>query len=386
MKDSLVAGMAAVVKDVVQEVFYEEDAVYVDGSIRIDNIQDVECANLSSDLVCQNVVTTIDVIVGNQTKEDIKLTFLQGITEALNAGEFAFPTESGVILVDEAGVASSGSVNDVPTVGYKPSEGGFGGFPGLGLQEEEESTEANWKVPMLACASVVVFVASLVFAVVRKSHREDQNKLINNGNNDDMFIGELMENDTGAFKRGGDGAPNAGNPAGDIERGSASTCSSSDPSNPFSDVISKHSSNSSTPSSPEESPGNTTSEDAGEFSSMVNGANTNPFSLQSVASSSMEGTMSPNPTITPGESPNVMVYEQSGGSSYDSLDNYVKTRLSLDNYDDWLSTVAESDDEFSKSDVSSLSEVVHDATAPIGKQHIYLHYQHHVKAVSHDKM
>ena len=96
--------------------------------------------------------------------------------------------------------------------------------------------------------------------------------------------------------------------------------------------------------------------------------------------------MSPNPTITPGESPNVMVYEQSGGSSYDSLDNYVKTRLSLDNYDDWLSTVAESDDEFSKSDVSSLSEVVHDATAPIGKQHIYLHYQHHVKAVSHDKM
>lgn len=374
MKDSLVAGMAAVVKDVVQKVFYEEDAVYVDGSIRIDNIQDVECANLSSDLICQNVIATIDVIAGNQTKEDIELTFLQGITEALNSGEFVFPMESGVILVNEAGVASAGSVNDVPTVGYKPSEGGFGGFPGLGRQEEEESS--NWKVPMLACASVVVLVASLVFAVVRKSHRDDQNKLVNNSDNGDMFIGELMENDTGAFKRGGDGAPNAGNQAGDIERGSASTCSSSDPSNPFSDVVSKQSSNSSTSSSPEDSPGNTTNEDAGEFS-----ANTNPFSLQSVASLSMEGTMSPNPTITPGESPNVMVYEQSGDSSCDSLDNYVKNRLCLDNYDDWLSTVAESEDEFSKSDVSSLDEVVHDATAPIGKHHTCLHYQHHVKAV-----
>lgn len=350
LKDYLVAGMAAVANNVIESEFSKGDVSFVDGSVEIKSIQDVECATRADEMSCQDVVTTIEVAHANQTKEEIELAFLSGLSDAFNEGELIFPMDSGLILVNEAGVATGTVVNDVPNVGYKPMEGGFGGFPGLGL--EEESTSVNWKVPMLACASVVVFVASLIFAVVRKSHREDRNKLINSNQNDDLFIGELMESDAGTLKISSE-RQTPPNPAGDIERGSASTCSSSDPSNPFSDVVSKASNNSSPTSSPGTSSGGSDNND-GVFSSMVESANTNPFSLQSVASSSMDGTMSPNPTITPGESPCMNVYEPSG-SSGDSIDNYVKTRLSLEDYDDWLSAVAESEDEFSKSDVSSLS-------------------------------
>ena len=319
-----------------------------------------------------------------------------------------------VVLVNDTGVVADDGGNDVPNIGFKTSEGGFGGFPGLGV-EEESVNNVNWKVPMLTCASVIIVVSSLIFAVVRKSHREDQNKLVNNYEDDDLFVGELMENDPGSFKRSGDGH-SGNNPLDDIEQGSStcgssdpsnsfsdavpdlfigeliendpgslnrsdgdgqsgnnasggieqgsSACSSSYPSNPYSDVVSKASTNSSIPSSPEESPGNhTKSKEDEELPS---------FSLQSVASSSMDGTMSPNPTITPSECSDVLVYEHSDGSTCDSLGNDVRTRLSLDDYDVWLSTVAESEDEISKSDTSSLNEVMNDDITPIGKCHLLI--------------
>lgn len=374
IKETLLAGMTVVVKDVIESEF-GEDITFVDGSARIETVKDVDCTTRIDNLVCQIILTTVDIIVmRNQTKQHIEQAFLDGITEALDDGDVIFPLESGLILVNKAGAATgNNSVSDVPNVGFKPSEGGLGGFPGLGI--EEESPDVKWKVPMLAIASVIVFVVPLVFAVVRKSHRDDSNQLIKNTKDDDLFIGELIEND-GSLKRSGDRA-NGNNPAGDIEQGS-STCSSSDPSNPFSVVLPKHSSNSSTSSSPENSPGNTiNTNDDGEFASMVHDANNEPFSLQSVASSSMNETMSPNltitpHTITPSSSSDVMVYEQSG-SSCDSLDSHTKTRLSLDNYDDWLSKTAENEDELSKSDVSLLSEVISDGIAPICK-HICLSF------------
>ena len=231
-------------------------------------------------------------------------------------------------------------VNAVPDAGYKE---GFGGFDGLGTGDE--ITSADWKLPILVCASAVGLIVSLIFAVVRKVHREQENKLSLN-NNEELFVGELMESDVNSLKL----RYTSENENGDIEQGaSSSTCSSS---HPFSDVVSQASSNNSnTSSSPHSIDGNDR-----EFSSMVEVANANPFSLQSVASSSMEGTISPNLTITPGKSsPDMMVYEQSCSSS-DSLDNIVKSKLTLDTYD-WLSAVDESsEEEHSKSDLSSFDE------------------------------
>ena len=236
-------------------------------------------------------------------------------------------------------------VSAVPDAGYKISEEGFGGFHGLGTSDE--ITE-DWKLPILLCASAVGLVVSLIFVVVRKGHREQENNLSLN-NDEELFVGELMETDANSLKI----IPTSDNETGDIEQGaSSSTCSSSGgQSNTFSDVVSKASSNSSnTPSSPRSIDSNDR-----DFSSMVEGANTNPFSLQSVATSSMEGTLSPSLTITPGKSPDVMVYEQSCSSS-DSLDNIAKSKLTLDTYD-WLSVVDESsEEELSKSDLSSFGE------------------------------
>ena len=237
-------------------------------------------------------------------------------------------------------------VSAVPDAGYKISEEGFGGFHGLGTSDE---VTEDWKVPILLCASAVGLVVSLIFVVVRKGHREQENNLSLN-NDEELFVGELMETDANSLKI----IPTSDNETGDIEQGaSSSTCSSSGgQSNTFSDVVSKASSNSSnTPSSPRSIDSNDR-----DFSSMVEGANTNPFSLQSVATSSMEGTLSPSLTITPGKSsPDVMVYEQSCSSS-DSLDNIAKSKLTLDTYD-WLSVVDESsEEELSKSDLSSFGE------------------------------
>ena len=280
---------------------------------------------------------------------------------------------------EDASLPGGDLVDGVPNVGYKPSEEEVRGFDGLGM--EEESVGGSWKVPMLACASVVVFVTSLVFVAVRRSHGEDEQQLVYPDKDDDLFIGELMESDTGLHQVIRNRL-SASNRTGDIEQAS-STCSSSAPSNPFSDVISKSSSKSSnisTTSSSVGSPGTSNNE---EFASMINSANSNPFSLRSVASSSLDG-VSPNPTLTPRESPNVMIYEQNCGSSADSLDNYVKTKLNLDDYDDWLSTVAESEDEYSKSDVSSLSGdlallkgkeniPINDLSSRASKQLIFMH-------------
>ena len=318
------------VKHVVQRTFDEVNVEYVDGSTKIESIEDIKCTTRRKELVCQKVLISIEIIQTNQTESDVELILLRSINQAINEGELIFPMEKGVIL-------------------------------GLGI--EEKNIGVNWKVPILACASVVLFISSLIFTVMRKSHRDDQ-MLLGSNKDSNLFLGELMQSDAVSLKIRTDRST-TNHQAKDTEQGS-STCSSSDKSHPFSDV-SRASSNSSTSSNAESAPGNTLNEYDEEFSSIVEGANNNPFSLQSIASSSIDDAISLSSTITPGKSMNLMVYEQSGESSCDSLDSYVKTGLAPDDCDGWLSTVKENEYGTSILHVSSLNEVINKNAVQIGK-------------------
>ncbi|KAL7520378.1 hypothetical protein ACHAWX_005104 [Stephanocyclus meneghinianus] len=359
MKDDLMEGVEEVVKNVVEDlVDGNGTVVYVDGSIGIDSISDVECAiQTENRLVCQFVLSTIDLMIVNHSKTEIELSFVDSLTEALRDGNPIFPMESGLIIVD------------VGDTGFKPAD-----VVKLATDNVSESN-VGWKIPLLASASILAVIGSVLFALLRRNHGDDENKQLEKHSmtEGDVFIGELMENDSFALKLTNNRSARENSAIQDLERGTAST-SSSAPSHTFSDLSNRSSVNSCTSSS---SPGCSSSSSDVTFASMVQKINTNPFSLQSNASSSC-GSSSPVDNLTPGKSPGLAFGQSPGGDTYnsnsneqceprDTIDKYVKTRLSLDHYDHWLSTVAESEDEFSRSDVSSLSEAVHDVEKVITK-------------------
>lgn len=302
--------------------------------IEIENVYDLEDGFLGR--ICESIKVAVE-------EYRMELGFNEN---EKNEGDVSAKKDTSA---SDESVPSGGTVEDVPTIGSIPTEETVSGSNSSGVKEESDS--GSWKVPILASASVVVLITTMLFVAVRKSHDEHEQQLLYPDKDNDLFVGELMENDTPHQVTRS--RQSASNRTGDIEQGS-STCSSSAPSTTFSDVVSKGSSKSSVISTTTSSLDSSGTSNNEEFTSMVNSANDNPFSLRSVASTSLEGA-SPNPTLTLRDSPNVMVYEQSSSSSADSLDNYVKTKLNLADYDNWLSTVSESEDEYSKSDVSSLS-------------------------------
>jgi hypothetical protein len=169
-----------------------------------------------------------------------------------------------------------------------------------------------------------------IFGMLRRNQSKDNKpELTQTASRDDMFLGELMENDA-TYKINRDTS---------LERGTDSMSGSDAPSQPFSE-FSSHSPNSNISSSPGESSSSTSSSANEDFASMVKDSNTNPFCVSSCEST-------PNENLSPGKSP---------VGSEDSLDKYMKNRLSLDDYENWLNTVAESEDQFSKSDVSSFEQ------------------------------
>eukprot|EP00804_Cyclotella_cryptica_P000082 CCRYP_013719-RB/>CCRYP_013719-RB protein AED:0.11 eAED:0.11 QI:361/0.85/0.87/1/0.85/0.87/8/538/917 len=348
MKDDLIEGVEEVVRNVTENLFDgNRTVVYVEGSFAIDSMSDVECAvQTANHVVCQYVLSTLHLMLVNQSKTEIELSFLDGLTEALHEDKPFFRIESGLIFVN------------VGNAGFKPVDvEEVNGY----ASGDVSQGNVQWKIPLLASASIMAVIGSILFAFLRRSHGKDENKQLEKQSmsEGDVFIGQLMENDSFTFKL--TNSRSAGdNTIQDLERGTAST-SSSAPSNSFSDVSNTSSARSCASSS---SPGYSSSSSDETFASMVKNTNTNPFSLHSNASSSC-GSSSPVGNLTPGKSPGLAFGQSPGGDIYnigsfdqcesqDTLDQYVKTRLSLDNYDDWLSTVAESEDEFSRSDVSSL--------------------------------